>query len=354
MTSRVVRVVVHQCGFAGCRVGEASNTGPVQTRQARRLERFNPIGSSRGLYSTQFDLSSDEEVLVRPNSGRHVVPRMDGDLSATIPASSGALCVAGVCPASGSQNSRRVVLTSRVAEEPETPVPASHSALVDAGRAGLDVPPTFLDALEEDLATNTGATEVASSSPRVRLEIASSWRESNDRVAEVATLTPGREKAGWRLEVGLSRGGTQSVEAFDLSSREADDISNSSHESDTDSFDWVPDDNGSVVSGVHESPEPEEVVVMEEIRAIPAGFRDAFRSMDEVDLGVIFWRRGVVMKSFPQCLKGPFRNAMKVVLEEIIAGSDHHDHPKRGTGVEGVLVIAKVIAAQAVSGWEDG
>ena len=78
----------------------------------------------------------------------------------------------------------------------------------------------------------------------------------------MATLTPGRVDAGLR-------GGTQSVEAFDLSSREADDISNSSHESDTDSFDWIPDDNGSVVSGVHESPEPEEVVVMEEMREIP-------------------------------------------------------------------------------------
>ena len=82
------------------------------------------------------------------------------------------------------------------------------------------------------------------------------------------------------------------MEAFDLSSREADGLSNRTDESDTDSFDWVPDDNGSVVSGVHESPEPEEAVVMEEIRAIPAGFRIAFRSMDEVDLGVIFRRRG--------------------------------------------------------------
>ena len=25
-----MRVVVHQCGFLGCRVGEASNPGPVQ------------------------------------------------------------------------------------------------------------------------------------------------------------------------------------------------------------------------------------------------------------------------------------------------------------------------------------
>ena len=33
------KIVFHQCGFRGCRIGEASNPGPVQTRQARRLER---------------------------------------------------------------------------------------------------------------------------------------------------------------------------------------------------------------------------------------------------------------------------------------------------------------------------
>ena len=48
---------------------------------------------------------------------------------------------------------------------------------------------------------------------------------------------------------------------------------------------------------VHESPEPEEVVVMEEIRAILA--------------------EGVVITMFE---KGPHRNAMKVRS----AGSDHH------------------------------
>ena len=50
------RIVQHQCGFLGCRVGEASNPGPAITRQRRRLER-----------PTQIDVSSDEEFLVRPN-----------------------------------------------------------------------------------------------------------------------------------------------------------------------------------------------------------------------------------------------------------------------------------------------
>ena len=64
------RIVQHQGGFLGCRVGEASNPGPAITRQGRRLER-----------STQIDVSSDEEFLVRPNQGRNVVARrcVDGE-----------------------------------------------------------------------------------------------------------------------------------------------------------------------------------------------------------------------------------------------------------------------------------
>ena len=82
-----VRVVVHQCGLSGCRVGEASYPGPVQTRQARRLERSFPC--------TQVDASSDDEALVRPNRGRHVIPRTVGELPATFPASPGVLLSAG-------------------------------------------------------------------------------------------------------------------------------------------------------------------------------------------------------------------------------------------------------------------
>ena len=101
-----IRAIAHQCGLLGCRVGEASNHGPVQTRQARRLERAR----WRGLESTQQD--PVEESLVRSNSGRHVVPR-----------------------------------TSWTVEEPETTVPASPQALIAAGMADADAPPTIVDAL---------------------------------------------------------------------------------------------------------------------------------------------------------------------------------------------------------------
>ena len=58
----------HQCGYLGCRVGEASNPGPVQTRQARRAEHDQLM--ARG-YHTQVDVSSD----------RRVVPRVTGTIS---------------------------------------------------------------------------------------------------------------------------------------------------------------------------------------------------------------------------------------------------------------------------------
>ena len=55
------RPVLHQCGYDGCRVGEASNPGPVQTRSAK-------------LRTTQLD--SDPEVVT---GGRYAV--LSGDSS---------------------------------------------------------------------------------------------------------------------------------------------------------------------------------------------------------------------------------------------------------------------------------
>ena len=56
-----------------------------------------------------------------------------------------------------------VTRTSGTVEEPETTVPASPQALIAARLAVVDAPPTIVDALEEDLATNTGETEVGGS-----------------------------------------------------------------------------------------------------------------------------------------------------------------------------------------------
>ena len=63
----VPRIIRHQCGVLGCRVGEVSNPGPVVTRQGRR----------QAFHDTQIDVSSDEEPLVRPNMGRDVIARIE-------------------------------------------------------------------------------------------------------------------------------------------------------------------------------------------------------------------------------------------------------------------------------------
>ena len=163
-------------GLRGVRVGEASNP---QTRQARRSQALIP------------------EVLVRP---RHVVPGFMAKAFATVLASSDALLAAGLlCEFPAVATPR--VLTSCTAREPESTAFTSPSALVEAGRA-VNVPPTILDALEEDLCDR--------SSPSVRVEVASNWRELNDRVAEVASLT-------------LSRGGVEAPHQFDMTVADSED-----------------------------------------------------------------------------------------------------------------------------------
>ena len=72
------------------------------------------------------DAPSDEEVLVRSNSGRRAVPRTDGELPATVPASLGALFAAGILARARNQRHCR--------------------------RRVLSVPEDVVDALESDLA----------------------------------------------------------------------------------------------------------------------------------------------------------------------------------------------------------
>ena len=114
-----IRAIAHQCGLLGCRVGEASNLALVQTR---KLESFFSTRPRRRLGSTQVDSSSDTEFLVRRNSRRHVVPR---------------------------------TMRCGTVGEPDTTVPASPQALIAAGTADVNGPPTIVDALEEDLKMNT-------------------------------------------------------------------------------------------------------------------------------------------------------------------------------------------------------
>ena len=80
----------------------------------------------------------------------------------------------------------------------------------------------------------------------------------------------------------------------------------------------------------------EEVVEVQEVRATPA-FREALRSLDEVNLEEVFQRRATVLKTIPACLRGPCRNAMKVILDEIVAGWESSDMPRQERGWKALL-----------------
>ena len=62
------------------------------------------------------------------------------------------------------------------------------------------------------------------------------------------------------------------------------------------------DDGGSVVSGIEEPPLEEDIVDVD-VRVVQLVLREAFRSLDEVDVCQIFRRRATVMKSVPRCVR---------------------------------------------------
>ena len=72
--------------------------------------------------------------------------------------------------------------------------------------------------------------------------------------------------------------------------------------------------------------------------------RGAFAMMDLVDARTIFRQRAVVMKSVPRFLHGPFRNALKLAMEEVLVSGD----PLKQR--EGVNDVAKNASASTSRG----
>ena len=108
---------------------------------------------------------------------------------------------------------------------------------------------------------------------------------------------------------------------------------------DTDSVEWIFADNGSVASGEDEPESIEEPFGVDEFRGIPAGVRDALRWLDGVDLNVVFHSKANVIKSVPNFLKGPFRNDMKVLIEEIVAGHEGYERMREERVWKGFLLL---------------
>ena len=53
--------------------------------------------------------------------------------------------------------------------------------------------------------------------------------------------------------------------------------------------------------------------------------REGFASLDDVDLMQLFRRRGHVMRSVPQVMKGAYTAAMHISMEEVLRSKQVHD-----------------------------
>ena len=114
--------------------------------------------------------------------------------------------------------------------------------------------------------------------------------------------------------------------------------------SDTESVFSEADDDGSVVSGV-DTPTPveETAVEMPEIQSAPAAVRNALRLLDTVDLSEVFSRRPVVMKSVLRCVRGPFRTAMRIILQEIVSGHQTSDEARQERAWKAFMLLPRLL-----------
>ena len=115
----------------------------------------------------------------------------------------------------------------------------------------------------------------------------------------------------------------------------------------------IDEDHGSEVSGEEEALQLEELVEVEEFRVMPPGVRAALRLVDDWDFSVIFRRRANVTKSVPHCVKGPFRNAMKVLLEEIVEGWERNDGLRQERAWKAFLLLSRLLLHRRCRGGKD-
>ena len=71
--------------------------------------------------------------------------------------------------------------------------------------------------------------------------------------------------------------------------------------------------------------------------------RAAFRELDGVDVPDMFAKRGVVMQNVPRSLRGAFRNAVRVALDEIKAGRFGNDETRQERGWKLFLLIPRML-----------
>ena len=127
--------------------------------------------------------------------------------------------------------------------------------------------------------------------------------------------------------------------------------------SDTESMDSDPDRadvlEGSVASGVEQVEVPVGEMVAP-VRPSVASQRAGFVFLDHWDLGETFAQRGCLMRSVPRFLWGSFRVAMKVALEEIIAGVSRRSEIQQVRGWKLLLLLPRMLLHRPPRGGQIG
>ena len=100
----------------------------------------------------------------------------------------------------------------------------------------------------------------------------------------------------------------------------------------------------SVDGVVAEVSEPEFSVP--EVRVTSQVIRDALVALDALDLSVVFSKRAAVMKTISKFLRGSYRNAMRVAMEEAF----HPQEARRTRGWTTVPLAPQDVVAQASRG----
>ena len=96
------------------------------------------------------------------------------------------------------------------------------------------------------------------------------------------------------------------------------------------------------VFGDHEVVERDQAQDVEEVQVGPR-LREAFRSLDGVDVGHLFSMRAVLMKSPPAFVKGAYRVGLRVALREILQRREHSDDARSARGWKLFLLLPQML-----------
>ena len=415
----------------GVRVGEASNPGPVQTRQARRAEHDRVIADGRvhreddePLHTAPDSLStsigsrrrrrrlrplpwswdSDSELdePVSASRGRGEVEDPDDEVQATEPAVSiptwvdqsqglpqetdppPSLLPTWVDMSRGDEVEarephRRRIMPGQGRVDPmrmedeaddvvralERDLPLSHTpTTMLTGRRLVLFPqiPGGTPRSVQDCGVESSDTEVHEAPGDMPLGVATAVQAqprglhcgrfavlAEDTDNGAAPTMSQEPRPARRLVLVGGRSGREGVEFRRDPSVHADADTERWPQQDAEGSEGEVEDSVAGDEEVHIEDEEEE---REVVGGLPRGvsLRMALASLDEVDPRIVFRQRASVMRSVPKFLEGPFRNALKLALEEATWGNSVQDEVRQERGWKLLELLPRMLLHRAPGG----